>query len=166
MCMITLCKVVQMRETVSTALHSTLLLYLDKVMLETACVRVRVCVRVSVDARWRVARGARACIWYARSLFPTRVREPESVLAGSSACLLARVERMEELMDKNREGGWGRCGYAYVLVAWQFLLLLVAICISITFLNLQKKLFLSPCPVIRRFFHSWSAPSSRCVPRP
>ena len=98
--MITLCKVVQMRETVSTALHSTLLLYLDKVMLETACVRVRVCVRVSVDARWRVgARGARACIWHARSLFPTRVREPESVLAGSSVCLLARVERMEELED-------------------------------------------------------------------
>ena len=62
--------------------------------------RVRVCVRVSVDARWRVgARGARACIWRALSLFPTRVREPESVLAGSSACLLARVERMEGLED-------------------------------------------------------------------
>ena len=90
--MITLCKVVQMRETVSTAPRSTLLLHLDKVMLETACVRVRVCVRVSVDARWRVgARGARACIWRACSLFPTRVREPESVLAGSSVCLLARV---------------------------------------------------------------------------
>ena len=64
--MITLCKVVQVRETVSTALHSTLLLYLDKVMLETACERV--CVGVSVDARWRVgARGARSCIWHARS---------------------------------------------------------------------------------------------------
>ena len=46
--------------------HSTLLLHLDKVMLETACVRL--CVGVSVDARWRVrARGERAFIWQARS---------------------------------------------------------------------------------------------------
>ena len=68
--MITLCKVVQMRETVSTAPHSTLLLYLDKVMLETACVRVRVCVRVSVDA---LACGSErgACLYLARALsFP------------------------------------------------------------------------------------------------
>ena len=48
------------------------------------------CVEVSVHACVRMrARGAR--VFGARSLFPTRVREPESVLAGSSACLLARV---------------------------------------------------------------------------
>ena len=39
--MITLCKVLQMQETVSMVPHSTLLLHLDKVMLETACVFVR-----------------------------------------------------------------------------------------------------------------------------
>ena len=107
-----------MRETVSTAPHSTLLLYLDKVLLETACVRVRVCegvcrralacasergaclylaralllvcVGVSVHACVRMrARGAR--VFGARSLFPTRVRESGSVLAGSSVFLLARV---------------------------------------------------------------------------
>ena len=66
--MITPCKVVQMLETVSTALHSTLLLHLDKVMLETACVRVRVCVRVSVDARWRVGAREASAIWPARAL--------------------------------------------------------------------------------------------------
>ena len=125
--MITPCKVVQMRETVSTAPRSTLLLYLDKVMLETACVRVRVCVRVSVDARWRVgARGARACIWHARSclcawgclytltcvcereacvclaraLFSRRVsgNQVRCLRARASACLHA-FERMEELED-------------------------------------------------------------------
>ena len=35
----------------------------------------------------------------ARSLFPTRVRESGSVLAGSSVRLLAAFERMEELED-------------------------------------------------------------------
>ena len=38
--MIMLCKVVQMLETVSTVQHSTLLLHLNKVMLETAHVHV------------------------------------------------------------------------------------------------------------------------------
>ena len=112
--MITLCKVVQMRETVSTAPRSTLLLHLDKVMLETACERwgvcrralacasergaclylaralLLVCVGVSVHACMPMrARGVR--VFGARSLFPTRERESGSVLAGSSVCLLARV---------------------------------------------------------------------------
>ena len=68
--MITLCKVVQMLETVSTAPRSTLLLYLDKVMLETACVRVRVCEGV---CRRALARGSErgACLYLARALsFP------------------------------------------------------------------------------------------------
>ena len=41
-----------------------------------------------------------ACLYLARALsFPDAGAGPESVLAGSSACLLAPVERMEELED-------------------------------------------------------------------
>ena len=68
--MITLCKVVQMRETVSTALHSTLLLHLDKVMLETACAGAGVCEGVCSRA---LACGSErgACLYLARALsFP------------------------------------------------------------------------------------------------
>ena len=66
-------------------------LYLARVLL-------LVCVGVSVHACVRMrARGVR--VFGARSLFPTRERESGSVLAGSSVCLLAAFERMEELED-------------------------------------------------------------------
>ena len=61
--MITPCKVVQMRETVSTAPRSTLLLYLDIVMLETACERWGVCRRALACGS---ERGA--CLYLARAL--------------------------------------------------------------------------------------------------
>ena len=95
----TLCKVLQMRETVSTVPHSTLLLPLDKVVLETvyvhvwgggvcrralACAtqceregrvlvfgrRALACVRGGVCTRLRAyASERRACVWRALS-FP------------------------------------------------------------------------------------------------
>ena len=72
----TLCKALQMRETVSTVPPSTLLLHLDKVMLETA--RVRLCVG-------GVCRRVRAC---ARMGFNACGRENQPGLARTRTTIL------------------------------------------------------------------------------